>query len=111
MHAATLRDGGEDVVVKVQKPGVADTLKADLGFLAVSSKILEFLAPSLGRLSLANVAGDLRWARLLRRRLVVLFLFSTNGQMATYCIAETAHPTNSCRSAVINLQGVDAGGA
>lgn len=61
VHAATLRTG-EDVVVKVQKPGVADTLQADLGFLAVAGKVLEFLAPNLSRLSLANVVADLRTA-------------------------------------------------
>ena len=60
VHAAVLRSSGAPVVVKVQKPGVEDTLKADLGFLAVASKVLEFLAPSLGRLSVANVAADLR---------------------------------------------------
>lgn len=64
VHGATLKAGGFDVVVKVQKPGVADTLKADLGFLAVASKILEFLAPSLGRLSLANIVTDLRLSML-----------------------------------------------
>lgn len=61
VHAATLRTG-EDVVVKVQKPGVADTLKADLGFIAVAGKVLEFLAPNLSRLSLANIVEDLRTA-------------------------------------------------
>jgi aarF domain-containing kinase len=60
VHAATLRDGNRDVVVKVQKPGVSDTLRADLGFLAVAGKVLEFLAPELSRLSLANVITDLR---------------------------------------------------
>lgn len=64
MHGARLKSNGMDVVVKVQKPGVADTLKADLGFLAVSSKVLELLAPSLGRLSLANVVSDLRLSML-----------------------------------------------
>ena len=60
VHAATLRNGNVDVVVKVQKPGVSDVLKADLGFLEVAGKILEFLAPELSRLSLANVVTDLR---------------------------------------------------
>jgi aarF domain-containing kinase len=64
VHGAILKAGGFDVVVKVQKPSVADTLNADLGFLAVASKILEFLAPSLGRLSLANIVSDLRLSML-----------------------------------------------
>jgi aarF domain-containing kinase len=64
VHGARLKAGGIDVVVKVQKPGVADTLKADLGFLAVAAKVLQFLAPDLGRLSLANVVADLRQSML-----------------------------------------------
>jgi len=64
VHAATLRSSGADVVVKVQKPGVSQVLKADLGFLAVTASVLELLAPSLGRLSLANVVGDLRLSML-----------------------------------------------
>lgn len=59
VHAATLLSG-EDVVVKVQKPGTRDVLQADLGFLAVASRVLEFVAPSLGRLSLAGIVSDLR---------------------------------------------------
>lgn len=59
VHAARL-PSGEDVVVKVQKPGVGDVLKADLGFIAVASRLLQFVAPSLGRLSLAGIVSDLR---------------------------------------------------
>ena len=64
VHAATLRDGNKDVVVKVQKPGVSDTLRADLGFLEVAGKVLEVLAPELARLSLADVVTDLRTSML-----------------------------------------------
>ncbi|KAH8062949.1 hypothetical protein JL721_8564 [Aureococcus anophagefferens] len=62
VHRATLRDefGGGDVVVKVLRPGVDDLLKADLGFLEIAGKAAEALAPSFGRLSLANVLEDLR---------------------------------------------------
>jgi aarF domain-containing kinase len=59
VHAATLLSG-EDVVVKVQKPGTRDVLQADLGFLAVASRVLQFVAPSLSRLSLAGIVSDLR---------------------------------------------------
>lgn len=59
VHAAVLLTG-EQVVIKVQKPGVADVLQADLGFLAVAAKTLEFVAPELGRVSLANIVEDLR---------------------------------------------------
>ena len=59
VHAARLVSG-EDVVVKVQKPGVKDTLAADLGFLEVAAKALEFIAPDLSRLSVAAIVQDLR---------------------------------------------------
>ncbi|CAM9347871.1 unnamed protein product, partial [Sphacelaria rigidula] len=32
---------GEDVVIKVQKPGVAEVLKTDLGFMYITSKLVE----------------------------------------------------------------------
>lgn len=59
VHKATLLDGRE-VVVKVRKPSSESTLKADLGFLLITSKLLEFVNPSLSRLSLANIVGDIR---------------------------------------------------
>jgi aarF domain-containing kinase len=59
VHAATLKTG-EDVVIKVQKPGVDDCLKADLGFIYVASRVLEFLQPDFERTSLSAIAGDIR---------------------------------------------------
>ena len=59
VHRAKLKNGTE-VVIKVRKPGVDATLEADLGFLLISSKIIEFLNPSLARLSFSNIVGDLR---------------------------------------------------
>lgn len=59
VHRATLKDGRE-AVIKVRKPSSEDTLKADLGFLLITSRLLEFVNPSLGRLSLANIVGDIR---------------------------------------------------
>lgn len=59
VHAATLLSG-EDVVVKVQKPGTRDVLQADLGFLAIATRVLQFVAPGLGRLSLSAIVSDLR---------------------------------------------------
>jgi aarF domain-containing kinase len=35
-------------------------LEADLGFLFITSRIIEFLNPSLARLSFSNIVGDLR---------------------------------------------------
>ena len=59
VHAATLKSG-EEVVLKVQKPGIDECLKADLGFIYVSARVLEFLQPDWERTSLAAVAGDIR---------------------------------------------------
>lgn len=59
VHRAKLCDGTE-VVIKVRKPGVDANLKVDLGFLYVSSRLLEFLNPSLSRVSFSTIVGDLR---------------------------------------------------
>ena len=50
MHAAKLKSG-EDVVIKVQKPGVASLLTADLAFVSFATKVLEFLQVLLQPLS------------------------------------------------------------
>jgi aarF domain-containing kinase len=63
VHAAKLRTG-EDVVIKVQKPGIENVLQADLGFLYIASRILEFVQPDWERTSLSAVAGDLRTSML-----------------------------------------------
>ena len=59
VHAAKLKTG-EDVVIKVQKPGIDASLKADLGFIYVASRVLEFLQPDWERTSLSAVTGDIR---------------------------------------------------
>jgi len=59
VHKARMRNGTV-VCVKVQKPNAEATLKADLGFLLVASKLIELINPSLSRLSLANIVGDIR---------------------------------------------------
>jgi len=59
VHAATLKTG-EEVVLKVLKPGVETVLKTDLGFIYITSRLLELLSPDLGRTSLADIVGDLR---------------------------------------------------
>jgi aarF domain-containing kinase len=63
VHAARLKTG-EDVVIKVRKPGVDNTLKADLGFLAVASNLLEVIVPDFDRFSLAGIISDLRTSML-----------------------------------------------
>lgn len=60
VHAAVLRGSGKDVVIKVCKPGVEDTLITDLNFLYIASKSLEILSPDLSRISLADIVGDIR---------------------------------------------------
>eukprot|EP00438_Fugacium_kawagutii_P000907 Skav225793 [mRNA] locus=scaffold2147:195981:202990:+ [translate_table: standard] len=60
VHAGRLLDGSE-VVIKVQKPGIEDVLKTDLGVVYLASRILEFINPDLNiRGSLADIASDLR---------------------------------------------------
>mmetsp|Transcript_4740 Transcript_4740/g.6509 ORF Transcript_4740/g.6509 Transcript_4740/m.6509 type:complete len:552 (-) Transcript_4740:731-2386(-) len=59
VHKAVLRDGTE-VVIKVRKPGVDSTLMADLGFLLVASKVIEFINPAVSAVSLSNIVGDIR---------------------------------------------------
>jgi aarF domain-containing kinase len=59
VHRATLKTG-EEVVIKVQKPGIDDSLKADLGFIYVAARVLEFLQPDWERTSMSAVAGDIR---------------------------------------------------
>eukprot|EP00980_Cylindrotheca_fusiformis_P009080 scaffold1965_cov110-Cylindrotheca_fusiformis.AAC.3 len=59
VHAARLKNG-DDVVIKVQKPGIDGSLKADLGFIYVTSRVLEFLQPDWERTSLSAIAGDIR---------------------------------------------------
>lgn len=60
VHVATLKSTGEEVVIKVQKPRIDECLQADLGFLYVSARVLEFLQPDWERTSLSAVAGDIR---------------------------------------------------
>ena len=59
VHAAKLKTG-EDVVIKVQKPRIDESLKADLSFIYVAARVLEFLQPDLERTSFSAIAGDIR---------------------------------------------------
>lgn len=59
VHVARLKNGDE-VVIKVQKPRIDESLKADLGFIYVAARVLEYLQPDWERTSLSAVAGDLR---------------------------------------------------
>jgi hypothetical protein len=55
-----LKGSNKEVVLKVLKPGVSDILTADLSFLYVASRVLEFLNPELKRTSLSAIVGDIR---------------------------------------------------
>jgi len=59
VHAAVLRSG-EEVVVKVQKPGVRGVMQADLGFLLIAAKVLEYLNPQLSRSSFVDLISEIR---------------------------------------------------
>jgi len=64
VHAAVLRGSGKEVVIKVLKPGVEDTLTTDLNFLYIASRALEILSPDVSRASLADIVGDIRTSML-----------------------------------------------
>jgi predicted unusual protein kinase regulating ubiquinone biosynthesis (AarF/ABC1/UbiB family) len=59
VHAARLRTG-EDVVIKVQKPGVKNILLTDLNFLYLSSRIIETLAPKISWTSLSGIVEEIQ---------------------------------------------------
>ena len=59
VHAATLVTG-EEVVIKVQKPGVETVLLTDLNFLYLSSRVLETLAPRLSWTSLSGIVEEIQ---------------------------------------------------
>ncbi|XP_024025294.1 uncharacterized aarF domain-containing protein kinase At5g05200, chloroplastic [Morus notabilis] len=60
VHGARLRGSQEDVVIKVLKPGIEDILVADLNFVYVVARLLEFLNPELSRASLVGIVKDIR---------------------------------------------------
>lgn len=59
VHAATLVSG-EDVVIKVQKPGVHTVLATDFNVLYVVTKLMEKLMPALTRTSASEIVGDVQ---------------------------------------------------
>ncbi|XP_051123041.1 uncharacterized aarF domain-containing protein kinase At5g05200, chloroplastic [Andrographis paniculata] len=60
VHAARIRGTQEDVVIKVLKPGIEDILVADLNFVYIVARILEFLSPDLSRASLVAIVKDIK---------------------------------------------------
>lgn len=59
VHAAKLTTG-EEVVIKVQKPGVETTLLTDLNFLFIAARVIELLAPQIHIASLSEVVDELQ---------------------------------------------------
>jgi predicted unusual protein kinase regulating ubiquinone biosynthesis (AarF/ABC1/UbiB family) len=59
VHAATLVSG-EDVVIKVQKPGVETILYTDLNFVHFATKMLERAMPKLKFASLAAMVNEIK---------------------------------------------------
>ncbi|WP_199767947.1 ABC1 kinase family protein [Ketobacter alkanivorans] len=59
VYAAKLVSG-EDVVVKVQKPGVENILLTDLNFLYVGARILEYFVPNLSMASLSAIVDEIQ---------------------------------------------------
>lgn len=59
VHAAKLVSG-EDVVIKIQKPGVENILLTDLNFLYASARILETIAPKLSWTSLSGIVEEIQ---------------------------------------------------
>ncbi|XP_015877611.2 uncharacterized aarF domain-containing protein kinase At5g05200, chloroplastic [Ziziphus jujuba] len=60
VHGARLRGSQEDVVIKVLKPGIEDVLVADLNFVYIVARLVEFLNPELSRASLVGIVKDIR---------------------------------------------------
>lgn len=59
VYAAALTTG-EQVVIKIQRPGVRTVLSTDLNFLYYSAVVLERLVPRLRHLSLAGILSEIR---------------------------------------------------
>lgn len=59
VYAAKLKTG-EDVVIKIQKPGVENILLTDLNFLYVGAKILEYFVPNLSMASLSAIVDEIQ---------------------------------------------------
>lgn len=59
VHAARLKDG-TDVVIKVQRPGVANILLTDFNFLYLATRITESLTPGLSRSAVSGIIDELQ---------------------------------------------------
>lgn len=115
VHAATLLTG-ENVVVKVQKPGIADILKTDLGFVYLAARFLGFINPELNsRGSLGDIASDLRESMLgeldfrqEQRNLDIYREFLQSNNLTSLAVAPKPYPAASARKVLTmeRLNGV-----
>ncbi|KMZ63881.1 ABC1 family protein kinase-like protein [Zostera marina] len=64
VHSARLKGSQSDVVIKVLKPGIEDILVADLNFVYIVARILEFLSLDFRRTSLVNIIEDIKQSML-----------------------------------------------
>ncbi|KAH7672476.1 Cadmium-transporting ATPase protein [Dioscorea alata] len=60
VHGARLKNSQQEVVIKVLKPGIEDILVADLNFVYIVARLLEFLNPELRRSSLVGIVKDIK---------------------------------------------------
>lgn len=58
VHAATLKETGEDVVVKVLRPGIKSTIDADMKLLKVVARVLQSVLPDGKRLRPVEVVHE-----------------------------------------------------
>lgn len=58
VHCARLHTG-EDVVIKVQKPGVENIIKTDLNFIFVITRLTEWFTPGISQESLTGFISEL----------------------------------------------------
>ncbi len=63
VHAARL-SSGEDVVLKIQKPGVQRIVATDLGMLALAARLTELVNPAASHASVAAIVDEIRTSML-----------------------------------------------
>ncbi|MFH2066910.1 MAG: AarF/UbiB family protein [Pseudomonadota bacterium] len=59
VYAARLRTG-EDVVIKIQRPGVEEILVTDLVFLQTAAQLFEWIVPTLKHASITGILSEIR---------------------------------------------------
>ncbi|RPJ82200.1 MAG: AarF/ABC1/UbiB kinase family protein [Deltaproteobacteria bacterium] len=59
VYGARLRSG-EDVVIKIQRPGVEDILVTDLVFLQTAGQLMEWIVPRLKHASITGILSEIR---------------------------------------------------